>query len=81
MAARLGAEHAALATSGGPDEQAAALPTVAQLTAHSGDGPVPRLVPDLEPQPAALGGDDDEDEEIFDDPDADFYADALQVIE
>ena len=82
MAARLGAENAALATPDGPAEQAAGLPTVAHLTEHRA-GPGLRLVTDpaSEPEPPALGGDDDEDEEIFDDPDADFYADAFEVIE
>jgi putative transposase len=83
MAARLGAEHAALAIPDGPAEQAAALPAVARLT-DDRDGPVLRLVADgpAEAEPPALVGDDDEDgEEIFDDPDADFYADAFEVIE
>jgi hypothetical protein len=81
IAARLGAEHAALALPDDPAEQTAALPTVAQLADHR-EGPVLHLVPDpaVEPQPPGLGGDDDEDEEIFDDPD-DFYADAFEVIE
>ncbi|GGM88134.1 helix-turn-helix domain-containing protein [Dactylosporangium sucinum] len=82
MAARLGAENAALATPDSPAEQAVALPTVAQLTNHRA-GLGLRLVADpaSEPEPLALTGDDDEDEEIFDDPDEDFYADAFEVIE
>jgi putative transposase len=83
MAARLGAEHAALTTPDDPAQQAAALPTVATLTGHDADRdrPVLRLVSALEPEQPVLGGDDDEDEEIFDDPDGDFYADAFEVIE
>jgi hypothetical protein len=58
------------------------LPTVAALAGWvaDADGPVLRLVPAVEPEQPVLGGDDDEDEEIFDDPD-DFYADAFEVIE
>jgi hypothetical protein len=46
-----------------------------------GDRPALRLVPPPRPEQPVLGGDDDEDEEIFDDPDGDFYADAFEVIE
>ena len=82
IAARLGAEHTALAVPDSPAEQTAGLPTVAHVTDHRA-GPVLRLVADpaSDPESPALVGDDDEDEEIFDDPDADFYADAFEVIE
>jgi putative transposase len=83
IAARLGAEHAALSIADDPAQQAAALPTVATLTGQVADAdrPALRLVPPLQPEQPVLGGDDDEDEEIFDDPDGDFYADAFEVIE
>jgi transposase InsO family protein len=83
MAARLGAEHAALDVPDDPAQQAIMLPTVAAIAGQVADAdrPVLRLVPALEPEQPVLGGDDDEDEEIFDDSDGDFYADAFEVIE
>jgi putative transposase len=81
MAARMGAEHAALAIPDDPTEQTAALPTVAGMAGHDQEDRPLRLVPALQAEQPSLSGDDDEDEEIFDDPDGDFYADAFEVIQ
>jgi transposase InsO family protein len=75
MALRLGAECATLPLPDAPATKVAALPSLARPADPPPSGP--RLQP-VEP----LVGDDDDDEELFDDPDAgDFYADAFEVIE
>jgi transposase InsO family protein len=76
MAARLAAERAALAVPDDPAGQVAMLPSLAALTSP----PEPAAA---EPQAdAAVDGDDDDAEEIFDAPGRDdYYADAFAVIE
>jgi len=79
MAVRLAAERAALPVLARPDEPASQAAWVPDGTGHAAglehaDAAL-RLVP-------CTDADDDDDEEIFDDPDdSDFYADAFEVLE
>jgi hypothetical protein len=83
MAVRLAAERAALPIAPEPAGQVTALPTLAALAAESPPSARRQVVSDAD---ADVGGDDDDPEELFDDPNldldgGDFYADAFEVVE
>jgi len=75
VAVRLSAERHALELPGEPAQEVADLPTPASPAAGTEPGRG-RLRPVED-----VGGDDDHDDEVFDGPGGDFYADAFEVLE
>jgi transposase InsO family protein len=76
MALRLGAERVALPLPDEPVDEVPALPGLAALTAGPQAPDGDHLTIDVD----VVDGEDDDGEEIFDDPDGDFYDDAFEVL-
>jgi hypothetical protein len=76
MALRLGAERVAHPLPDEPADQVPASPGLAALTARPQAPDDDHLTIDVD----VVNGEDDDGEEIFDDPDGDFYDDAFEVL-